>query len=155
MAAMKELKILSGDMVVNGSIAYVSQGSWVFGGTLRQNILFGKDYKKTAYNEVIKACDLQKVKISLISDYLHYFLTFLLFTFSFPILLRLYVSHKKRKDSLEDSLDRVLLAAELELTKILVPRLPQHTSNVKIECAGKSEWSKQLYSLYVTSFLEH
>ena len=68
MAAMKELKILSGNMVVNGSIAYVSQESWVFGGTLRQNILFGKDYKNTAYNEVMKACDLQKVKISLISD---------------------------------------------------------------------------------------
>lgn len=68
MAAMKELKILSGDMVVNGSIAYVSQESWVFGGTVRQNILFGKDYIEAAYNEVIKACDLQKVKISLISD---------------------------------------------------------------------------------------
>ena len=64
-------------------------------------------------------------------------------------------SHKKRKDSLEASLDRVLLAAELEFPKILVPRLPQHTSNVNIECAGKSEWSKQQYSLYVTSSLEH
>ena len=40
-------------------------------------------------------------------------------------------------------------------TKILVPRLPQHTPNVNIECAGKSEWSKQLCSLYVTSFWEH
>ena len=64
-------------------------------------------------------------------------------------------SHKKRKDSLEGSLDRVLLAAELEFSKILVPRLPQHTSNVNIECAGKSEWSKQQCSLHVTSFLEH
>ena len=52
-------------------------------------------------------------------------------------------SHKKRKDSLEGSLDRVLLAAELEFLKILVPRLPQHTSDVNNECAGKSEWSKQ------------
>ena len=62
---------------------------------------------------------------------------------------------KNRKDSLEGSLDRVLLAAELEFPKILAPRLPQHTSNVNIECVGKSEWSKQRYSLYVTSFLEH
>ena len=37
-------------------------------------------------------------------------------------------SHKKRKDSLEASLDRVLLAAELEFRMILVPRLPQHTA---------------------------
>ena len=64
-------------------------------------------------------------------------------------------SHKKQKDSLEDSLDRILLAAELEFLKILVPKLPQHTSNINIERARKSEWSKQQYSLYVTSFLEH
>ena len=62
--------------------------------------------------------------------------------------------HKKRKDSLEGSLDRVLLAAELEFPKILVPRLPQHTSDVNIECAGKSEWSKQQCSLHVASFFE-
>ena len=63
-------------------------------------------------------------------------------------------SHKKRKDSLDGSLDRVLFAAELEFSNILIPRLPQHTSNVNNECAGKSEWSKQLYSLYLTSFLK-
>ena len=42
----------------------------------------------------------------------------------------------KRKDSLEGSLDQVLLAAE--------PRLPKNSSNVNIECARNS---KQLYSL--------
>ena len=63
--------------------------------------------------------------------------------------------HKKRKNSLEGGLDRVLFAAELEFSKILVLKLPQHTSDVNIECAGKSEWSKQLYFLYLTSFLEH
>ena len=54
-------------------------------------------------------------------------------------------SLNKWKDSVEGSLDRVLFAAELELAKILVPRLPQHTS----------EWAEQPYYLYVTSFLEH
>ena len=62
-------------------------------------------------------------------------------------------SHKKQKDSLEGSLDRLLFAAEFEFPKILVPRLPQHTSNVNNEYAGKSDWSKQLYYLYGTSFL--
>ena len=61
-------------------------------------------------------------------------------------------SQKKRKDSLEGSLGRVLFVAELEFPKMLVSRL---TSNVNTECAGKSEWSKQLNSLYVTSFMEH
>ena len=46
-------------------------------------------------------------------------------------------SHKKRKDSLEGSLDRALFAAELEFSKILIPRLPQNTSNVKTECVRK------------------
>ena len=63
-------------------------------------------------------------------------------------------SHKKRKDSLEGSLDRLLLAAELEFPMILVPRLTQRASDVTTECTGKSEQSKQLYSLYVTSLLE-
>ena len=53
-------------------------------------------------------------------------------------------SHKKWKDCLEGSLERVLFAAELEFPKILVPRLPQNSSNVNTECVGKS---KQLYSL--------
>ena len=37
-------------------------------------------------------------------------------------------NHKKRKDSLECSLDRVLFAADLEFLKILVLRLLQHAS---------------------------
>ena len=47
-------------------------------------------------------------------------------------------NHKKRKHSLKGSMDRVLFAAGLEFHKILVPRLPQHTSNVNTECARKS-----------------
>ena len=61
-------------------------------------------------------------------------------------------SHKKRKNSLEGRLDRVLFVAELEFPKILVPRLPQNTSNVNTECAGCSKNSV----LYMTSsLLEH
>ena len=52
----------------------------------------------------------------------------------------------RNEDSLEASLDRALFVAELELPKILEPRLSQHTSNVNTECTGKSEWLKQLYS---------
>ena len=61
-------------------------------------------------------------------------------------------SHKKWKDSLEGRMDQVLLLAELEIPRILVPRVTQDTSNVNTECAGKSEWLKHLYSLCVTSF---
>ena len=57
-------------------------------------------------------------------------------------------SHKKRKDRLEGNLDRVVFPTELEFSKILVARLP----NVNTKCAGKSEWSKQLCSLYLTAY---
>ena len=43
-------------------------------------------------------------------------------------------SHKKRKDSLEGSLDRVLLAAELEFLKILVRRLYAVRSEFESRC---------------------
>ena len=46
-------------------------------------------------------------------------------------------SHRKRRDSLESSLDRVLFAAKPEFLKILVPRLPQNSSNAKIKFAEK------------------
>ena len=56
-------------------------------------------------------------------------------------------SHKKQKDSLEGSLDRVLFAAELEFPKILVPRLPQHKSNVNIKYAAESAQNGQNNSI--------
>ena len=83
------------------------------------------------------------------------FLFLPLFAFSHHVQLPTGIVIRNRKDNLEGSLDQVLLAAELEFPKIIVPRLPQHTSDVNTECAGKSEWSKQQCSLHVTSFLEH
>ena len=51
-------------------------------------------------------------------------------------------SYKKWKDSMEGDLDQTLFSAEFDSPKILVPRLPQNTSNVNIDCAGKID---QLY----------
>ena len=64
-------------------------------------------------------------------------------------------SHKKRKDCMEDSLDQVLFAAELEFLKILVLGLPQNKSNIKTEYAGKyncifmgsASWSTNIFIL--------
>ena len=53
-------------------------------------------------------------------------------------------SYNKRKDSMKGSLVLVLFATEIEFPEILVPRLPQNSSNVKIKCGEKS---RQLYSL--------
>ena len=47
-------------MSVLGSVAYVSQGSWIQSGTIRDNILFGKAMDKIRYEEAIRACALDK-----------------------------------------------------------------------------------------------
>ncbi|CRK99302.1 CLUMA_CG012571, isoform A [Clunio marinus] len=53
-----ELPIYSGDVLINGDISYGSQESWLFSGTVRNNILFGLPYDKARYQETIKHCAL-------------------------------------------------------------------------------------------------
>ena len=60
-AVLGELPPSQGQVSVHGRIAYVSQQPWVFSGTVRSNILFGKKYEKDRYEEVIKACALGEV----------------------------------------------------------------------------------------------
>ena len=42
-----------------GSVAYVPQQAWIQNATLRENILFGKEYNEHRYNSVIEACALK------------------------------------------------------------------------------------------------
>ncbi|XP_053420105.1 ATP-binding cassette sub-family C member 4-like isoform X7 [Nycticebus coucang] len=59
-AVLGELPPSQGLVSVHGRIAYVSQQPWVFSGTVRSNILFGKKYERERYDKVIKACALKK-----------------------------------------------------------------------------------------------
>eukprot|EP00058_Branchiostoma_floridae_P007841 XP_002593329.1 hypothetical protein BRAFLDRAFT_119583 [Branchiostoma floridae] len=59
-AVLKELPVMSGEVKVHGKVGYASQQPWVFSGTVRQNILFGRPYKEDVYNEVIQVCALEK-----------------------------------------------------------------------------------------------
>jgi ABC-type multidrug transport system fused ATPase/permease subunit len=45
---------------VGGTLAYVSQSSWIQSGTVRDNILFGKPMNKARYENAIKACALDE-----------------------------------------------------------------------------------------------
>ena len=60
-ALLGELPPSQGQVSVHGRIAYVSQQPWVFPGTVRSNILFGKKYEKDRYEKVIRACALEEV----------------------------------------------------------------------------------------------
>lgn len=60
------LKSLLGDfeyqgvLKVNGTISYAAQEPWLFPGTIRQNIMFGKSWNKERYDKVLKVCALEK-----------------------------------------------------------------------------------------------
>lgn len=57
-ALIGELHKLEGSVNTWGRIAYASQQAWVQNTTLRENILFGKEFDETRYNRVIEACSL-------------------------------------------------------------------------------------------------
>jgi ABC-type multidrug transport system fused ATPase/permease subunit len=47
-------------VAVSGSVAYVSQTSWIQSGTVRDNILFGKPMNGQDYGRAVKCCALDK-----------------------------------------------------------------------------------------------
>uniref|UniRef100_A0A8D0RJ96 Multidrug resistance-associated protein 4 n=1 Tax=Sus scrofa TaxID=9823 RepID=A0A8D0RJ96_PIG len=59
-AVLGELPPSQGQVTVCGRIAYVPQQPWLFPGTVRSNILFGKKYEKDRYEKVLKACALEE-----------------------------------------------------------------------------------------------
>lgn len=40
------MTLLEGTVTVDGNFAYVAQQAWILNATLRDNILFGKDYEE-------------------------------------------------------------------------------------------------------------
>ena len=63
MAILEELERLSGRLEVQGSVFYVPQEPWIFTASIRQNIIFGKPYKKEKFDKIIQVCCLEQVKI--------------------------------------------------------------------------------------------
>ncbi|KYN17132.1 hypothetical protein ALC57_10587, partial [Trachymyrmex cornetzi] len=57
---LKELRLHKGFIQINGKIAYASQEPWLFAGSVRQNILFGRNMEQIRYNHVIEVCQLKR-----------------------------------------------------------------------------------------------
>ena len=60
MTILGEIPISSGKMSCIGKMAFVSQTPWVYSGTVRDNIVFGKEFHEQTFKKIIEVCDLEK-----------------------------------------------------------------------------------------------
>lgn len=65
LTALNELNVTSGRVLLNGSTSYAAQDTWVFPGTIKDNIVFGNKFEKARYDEVIYSCCLAEDVASL------------------------------------------------------------------------------------------
>uniref|UniRef100_UPI0037E8F146 ATP-binding cassette sub-family C member 4-like n=1 Tax=Semicossyphus pulcher TaxID=241346 RepID=UPI0037E8F146 len=59
-AILGELPLDKGALEVKGRLTYAAQQPWVFPGTIRSNILFGKELNRQKYERVVRACALKR-----------------------------------------------------------------------------------------------
>ncbi|CAL8289846.1 unnamed protein product [Lota lota] len=59
-AILRELPLDKGVLKVKGQLTYACQQPWVFPGTIRSNILFGKELDPAKYEKVLQACALKR-----------------------------------------------------------------------------------------------
>ncbi|XP_077987351.1 ATP-binding cassette sub-family C member 5-like [Glandiceps talaboti] len=59
-AILSQMRVVEGEVAVDGSLAYVAQQAWIFNATLRDNILFDKAFDAEKYNSVVQAACLQQ-----------------------------------------------------------------------------------------------
>lgn len=59
-AILGEMRKVSGGVRMSGSVAYVAQTAWIFHASLRENILFGKEYDEELYKLAIEVSALQQ-----------------------------------------------------------------------------------------------
>jgi len=57
---LSELVILEGKIRIQGKLSYASQKPWFLNGTIRENIIFGSEFKNARYQNVLEICELKK-----------------------------------------------------------------------------------------------
>eukprot|EP01117_Protostelium_nocturnum_P014432 TRINITY_DN5489_c0_g2_i1.p1 TRINITY_DN5489_c0_g2~~TRINITY_DN5489_c0_g2_i1.p1 ORF type:complete len:1368 (+),score=525.16 TRINITY_DN5489_c0_g2_i1:158-4261(+) len=58
-AIIGDIKKVSGGLSLWGKTAFTSQQAWIMNATVKDNILFGKEYDKNRYEAVVRCCALQ------------------------------------------------------------------------------------------------
>ncbi|OPL20398.1 multidrug 9 resistance-associated protein, partial [Mytilus galloprovincialis] len=58
-AILGRMPMISGNVAIDGSIAYSSQQAWIFNDTLKENIFFGKPSDENKFKEVVNVCGLE------------------------------------------------------------------------------------------------
>lgn len=53
-----ELHAKTGQVTVSGKVSYASQESWLFSGSVKDNILFGEEYDDERYKIITDVCSL-------------------------------------------------------------------------------------------------
>lgn len=59
-AILGEMRKSDGQVFLEGSVAYVAQTAWIFNDTLRNNVLFGKEYDEELYKKSIRVSALEQ-----------------------------------------------------------------------------------------------
>ena len=72
MALLNEMPEMFGHLNINGRLSYVSQEPWLCSGTIKQNILFGKEFDEKKFKEVVECCLLVQVKSKILIQCLPY-----------------------------------------------------------------------------------
>lgn len=57
-ALIGEMYKRQGNVIVSGSVAYVSQVAWILNGSLRDNILFGSPFLQSKYDRIVESAGL-------------------------------------------------------------------------------------------------
>ncbi|GAB1599468.1 multidrug resistance-associated protein 5-like [Argonauta hians] len=59
-AILGRMNVVSGKISCRGTIAYVSQQSWIINGTVQLNIILGLPYKEHKFKKIIRICSLEE-----------------------------------------------------------------------------------------------
>ena len=52
-------KLNDGKIAVNGLLAYVPQQAWILNASVKDNIMFGKDFNEPLYKRIVSSCSLK------------------------------------------------------------------------------------------------